>query len=92
MAKKITPPTILKLLTDIPKNSNNSCPEKANAKIVANATIVAFLAVCLRLLLLKVEVIDIKIGIVPKGLIRVKKEVKMSNANVYNSVTIFSFS
>jgi hypothetical protein len=82
MAKKMTPPTILKLLMEIPKNLNKTCPEKAKAIMVINATILAFLAVLLRFSLLNVFVIDIKIGIVPKGFINVKNEVKIKIANV----------
>lgn len=57
--------------------------------MVKKATKVAFLAVCLRRCLLKEAVIDINIGIVPNGFIRVKNEVKTSKAKGYKSVTIF---
>jgi len=82
MAKKMTPPTILKLLTEIPKNLNSICPENAKAKIVIKATILAFFAVLLRFSILNDLVIDMKIGIVPNGFINVKKEVKTKIANV----------
>ena len=59
--------------------------------MVKNATKVAFLAVCLRLCLLKVAVIDINIGMVPNGFIRVKNEVKTNKAKGYKSLTIFIF-
>ena len=49
--------------------------------MVKNATKVAFFAVCLRRSLLKVAVIDINIGMVPNGFIRVKNEVKTNKAN-----------
>ena len=50
--------------------------------MVINATNVAFFAVCLRRLLLSVEVMDIKIGMVDKGFINVKKDVNTNKPNV----------
>ena len=91
IVKKIIPPTILKLFTEIPKNLNKIWPEKAKAIMVKKAINVAFFGVCLRLALLSVEVIDIKIGIVPNGFIRVKNEVKTNKAKVYKSIKAFYF-
>lgn len=59
--------------------------------MVKKATKVAFFAVCFRRALLSVEVIDIKIGIVPNGFIRVKNEVKTNKAKVYKSIKAFYF-
>jgi hypothetical protein len=83
--KKITPPTILKLFTDIPKNLNNSCPEKAKRRRVMSAAIEAFFAVRALFLLSSDAVIVIKTGIVATGLINVKNATKLNTANVRSS-------
>ena len=78
MIKKITPPTIRKLFTEIPKKLNNNWPESAKPTIVKNPTTEAFFAVAFRCFISSSEVMVMKIGIVPKGLISVKNEVKQS--------------
>ena len=83
--KKITPPTILKLLTEIPKKLNRRFPENANNIIVINDTIEAFFAVLVLCRFSISLVMVMKIGMVPKGLIKVKKEVNARSANETNS-------
>jgi hypothetical protein len=79
--KKITPPTTLKLFTEIPKKSNINCPANAKAIVVSRETIEAFLAVAFLASTDKLEVIAIKTGIVPNGFISVNNEVKQSKPN-----------
>ena len=86
--KKITPPTIRKLFTEMPKNLKSSCPEKANARMVISAAMVAFLAVRVRSASSRVEVMVIKMVIVPNGLMRVKNEVKAKRPNASSSLFI----
>ena len=43
--KNIAPPTILKLSTEIPKNLNRNCPEKAKPRIIRSAAKTARLAI-----------------------------------------------
>jgi len=50
--------------------------------MVKKATILAFFAVLFLFLLLNDDVMVINIGIVPKGLIKVKKDVKTNMAKV----------
>jgi|TARA_R110002124_G_scaffold67937_11_gene184262 hypothetical protein len=83
--KKMTPPTILKLFTEIPKNLNSNCPERAKQMIMMKETKDAFLAVNLRSRSDKSVVMVKKIGIVPNGLIRVKKEVRHKRPKVIKS-------
>ena len=84
--KKITPPTIRKLFTEMPKNLKSSCPEKANARMVISAAMVAFLAVRVRSASSRVEVMVIKMVIVPNGLMRVKNEVKAKRPKASSSL------
>jgi hypothetical protein len=86
--KNITPPTILKLFTEIPKKLNNNWPEKAKKTIVMNETHEALLAVFFLFSLSNEDVIVIKIGIVPRGFISVKKEVKHRSPKDINSFMI----
>jgi hypothetical protein len=90
--KKITPPTILKLFTEIPKKSKINCPAKAKAIVVNRETMEAFLAVAFLASTDKLEVIAIKTGIVPNGFIRVNNEVKQSNPNEIVSVILITLS
>jgi len=85
MIKKMTPPTILKLLTEISKNLKSNYPENAKIRMVINETIEAFLAVLLRFAVSSLAVIVMKIGIVPRGFTKVKNDVKQSNPNVISS-------
>ena len=87
--KNITPPTTRKLCTEMPKNLNNSCPVKAKAMIVISPTIEAFLAVRFLSATDSSVVIDRNIGIIPKGFMRVKNEVKHKSPYVANSDIIF---
>jgi hypothetical protein len=89
MIKKITPPTTRKLSTEIPKNLNNNCPVNANAIMVKNDTIEAFLAVLFRSSTVKSAVIDINTGMVPNGFINVKNEVMQRSAKEIVSDMIF---
>lgn len=75
-----------KLLTEIPKNLNNNCPEKAKTNNVINAAIIAFLAVLRWCFASKLEVIVINTGITPNGFINEKKEVKHNKPKAIFSV------
>jgi len=79
--KKITPPTTLKLLTEIPKNLNSSCPEKAKSSNVISAAIEAFLAVRALFFSSSAAVMVIKTGIVATGFIKVKNATKLKIPN-----------
>ena len=87
--KNITPPTTRKLCTEIPKNLNSSCPVNAKARIVKNPIMEAFLAVRFLSATVRSAVIDKNMGIVPKGFMRVKNEVKHKSPYVANSDIIF---
>ena len=76
---------------EIPKNLNRNSPENANAMMVNPAIITAFLAVLFRSLLDKSEVMLRKIGITPKGLMRVKNDVKYSKKTVKCSLIFIRF-
>ena len=73
----------------MPKNLNKSCPVKAKAIIVIKAATEDFLAVLFLSLTDNSEVMDIKTGIVPRGLISVNKEVKHKSAKDTVSVILF---
>lgn len=75
------PPTTLKLFADMPKNWKSNCPVKANTRIVTKEMIEAFLAVIVLCVSVRLAVIDMNTGMVPNGLIRVNKEVKLNRAN-----------
>jgi hypothetical protein len=60
----------------MPKKLKSIFPENANATMVKKAIIVAFLAVFVRSFMVKLAVMVMKIGMVPRGLISVKNEVK----------------
>ncbi len=70
------PPAILNPLVDIPKNLNKNCPEKINTIKVMKETMVARLMIPFRSSLDIPSVIFRKTGIVPKGFVNVKKDVK----------------
>jgi hypothetical protein len=91
MIKKITPPTILKLFTEMPKKENSNWPESAKAMIVINATMVAFLAVLFLSFTLSSAVMVIKMGILLSGLISVKNEVKHKSPKVSASFMVGGF-
>lgn len=86
--KNITPPTMRKLLTEMPKNLKRSCPEKAKARMVIIAATVAFFAVRVLSASLRVDVMVIKMVIIPSGFISVKKEVKHRSPNPMSSPII----
>ena len=89
--KNITPPTTLKLFTEIPKKLNRSCPVKAKATIVISDTIEAFFAVLFLSTTDRSAVIDINTGIVPNGFIKVKSEVIHKSPNEIVSVILFFY-
>ncbi len=88
--KNMTPPTILKLLTEIPKKLISSCPDRAKKMIIIKAIKEAFLATFVRSSFCKSEVMVIKIGITPSGFINVKNEVNPKSPNVIISFKNFS--
>ena len=65
---------------DIPKNLKRNCPEKVKARRVINEMMVARLTMCCRSSSDIPLVIVKNTGMVPNGLVNVKKEVKHSNA------------
>jgi hypothetical protein len=81
------PPTIRKLLTDIPKNLKSNCPEKAKATRVIKATRLAFWAVFRLSSLVRLPVMERNTGMIPRGFISVIKEVKHNKAKPrYSSI------
>ena len=76
----MTPPAILNPFVEIPKNLKRNCPAKTKTINVINETSVARLTIERRSLSVIPCVIVKKTGIVPKGLVSVKKEVKHNNA------------
>ncbi len=74
-----------KLFTDILKKLKKSCPLKAKNKTVKKAMITAFRAVLFLSFTVNSDVIDMKIGMVPRGLIRVKNEVKANSPKLKSS-------
>jgi len=86
--KKITPPTIRKLATEIPKKLNRMSPEKANRISVIKAVTTAFAAVCLRAWGVRSAVMVINTGIIAKGFMSVKKEVKAKSPKAKSSFCI----
>lgn len=88
--KKIAPPTIRKLFTEIPNTRKRNCPEKANTNNIINVTITARFAMASLSFESISEVSPKKTGIALIGLINVKKDVKTSNPYVSISFIIFS--
>ena len=76
----ITPPAIRKPFVEIPKNLKRNCPAKTKTIKVINETSVARLTIERRSFSVIPCVIVKKTGIVPKGFVNVKKEVKHNNA------------
>ena len=76
----ITPPAIRNPFVEIPKNLKRNCPAKTKTIKVINDTKVARLTMERRSLSVIPCVIVKKTGIVPKGLVNVKKEVKHNKA------------
>jgi hypothetical protein len=75
------PPTIRRLLTEMPKKLKSNCPEMANAIITIAEIMDAFLAIWVLCWSVKSAVMVINTGIVPNGFMRVKKEVKHKRPN-----------
>ena len=67
-------------MVDIPKNLNRNCPHKVKPIKVMNETMVARLMICFLSSLLRPLVMVKNTGIVPSGLVNVKKEVKHKSA------------
>jgi hypothetical protein len=66
----------------MPKKLKSNCPERAKMTMVTRATRVAFLAVRVLSFSLSSEVMVMKRGMVLRGLIRVKNEVKHKSPKV----------
>ncbi|SBW04388.1 hypothetical protein KL86DYS1_30827 [uncultured Dysgonomonas sp.] len=77
--KKMAPPTIRKLLTDIPNTLNKNCPEKAKTNTIISETTTARFATATLSFGSISEVSPRKTGIALIGFIRVKKDVKTNN-------------
>lgn len=85
--KNIIPPAILRLSMEMEKNLKINCPAKAKTSRIMRETATAFIATFERSLGLKPLVIDMKIGIDPSGLIKLKKEAKTIRLN--SNIPIF---
>ena len=82
--KIIKPAAIRKPLVDIPKNLNKNCPEKVKARSVIKEMIVARFHNMTPFFIIHSFSHSQNTGMVPNGLVNVKKEVKHSNANGNN--------
>ena len=67
-------------LVEMPKNLNKNCPQKVKPNNIKKEVIVARFIIRLRSTSLKPLVMVRNTGIVPKGLVKVKKEVKHNSA------------
>ena len=75
-------------MVDMPKNLKRNCPEKVKTMSMMKEIMVALLTMRFRSSLPMPFVMVRKTGIVPRGLVSVKNDVKHSRANVITLVVI----
>jgi len=86
MAKNITPPTIRKPFTDMPKKLNKSCPAKANMVSAIKAVKEALKAILRFNFRSNSELIVTNTGTVPSGFISARKLVNENRLNDIKSL------